>query len=415
MKLSRDNLVIIGIPIYKSILNDLERISLEQVRKMLGHYPIAFIGPQSLRFDYGSEYSSFKVERFPDEYFHSTSSYSQLLLSEDFYQRFSEYQFLLIYQLDAFVFSDRLEEFCHLNFDYIGAPVPKVYWPYVNTIIGNGGFSLRKIKSMINALRNRNRLYIDPLLEDDLNKAEDIFFAFCSTKKELEFKVPSLRKAFAFSMEYDVYHCFRNLNKQLPFGCHGWYRTHFDVWKPYIEAYGYQLAGLPGENQGLVLLECKKRRLSKYLSKRIIREGKSDWIKLAFVNCLDIKKEYRIWGGGEDGRRCLALLARAQIPIGCIYDSKAQENQFLSGIMVKKNCDSEIEAKQSVIIIATKTYGQEIANKLEGLGLKREINFLFFDELEQEFIKQYYRNFTRFFAKRKLLFEVEDSGISNLL
>jgi len=118
-------------------------------------------------------------------------------------------------------------------------------------------------------------------------------------------------------------------------------------------------------------------------------------------------------GGGEDGKRCLGLLKRANVKIECVYDSNTNENQFLFGIIMRKPLDHEIKEQQSIIIIATKAYEQKVANKLESLGLKRKIEFLLFDELEQEFIKQYYRAFTRFFAERKLLFEAENGGIPN--
>lgn len=383
-------LAVIGIPVYKATLDKFEKISLHQVKKILGRYPITFIAPESLEFDYGNEYKDFKVERFPDIYFQSTASYSLLLLSQAFYQRFLQYKFLLIYQLDAFVFADRLEEFCRLDFDYIGAPVPKSCWPYLDGYVGNGGFSLRKIKSIIRVLEKKERIALSQCLENEFNQYEDQFFAFCGTRKEFAFKVPSVREAFAFSMENEIYHCFRMLNTQLPFGCHAWHKVNFDLWKPYIEAYGYQLAGLAGENWGRALLENKKRRLRKYLSKRIIRAGKIDHLQLAIGNHINIKKEYRIWGGGEDGGRCLKLLAKAQIPVECIYDSKAQENQFLLGIAVKKPCDSEIQTKQSTIIIATKTYEQEIANRLERFGLQKQRDFLLFDEIEADIVENYY-------------------------
>lgn len=45
------------------------------------------------------------------------------MLEADFYRRFGKYKYMLIYQLDAFVFSDKLLDFCEMGYDYIGAPV----------------------------------------------------------------------------------------------------------------------------------------------------------------------------------------------------------------------------------------------------------------------------------------------------
>ena len=47
--------------------------------------------------------------RFSDHWFHRVSTYNKLMLSLDFYVRFSAYGYLLVYQLDAWVFSDELD------------------------------------------------------------------------------------------------------------------------------------------------------------------------------------------------------------------------------------------------------------------------------------------------------------------
>ena len=49
-------------------------------------------------------------------------SYSDYVLSSEFYDTFKAYDYMLLYQLDAFVFEDRLMEFWELKYDYIGAP-----------------------------------------------------------------------------------------------------------------------------------------------------------------------------------------------------------------------------------------------------------------------------------------------------
>jgi len=44
------------------------------------------------------------------------------MMSPAFYDAFKAFDYILIYQLDAFVFRDELEYFCSLGYDYIGAP-----------------------------------------------------------------------------------------------------------------------------------------------------------------------------------------------------------------------------------------------------------------------------------------------------
>ena len=105
---------IIVVPIYKEALNSAELISLQQLFKILGKHDICFIMPESSNFSMDGFHAM--QERFADKYFVSTMAYSELMTSEIFYQRFSFYDYVLIYQLDAFVFTDRLAEFCALGY-----------------------------------------------------------------------------------------------------------------------------------------------------------------------------------------------------------------------------------------------------------------------------------------------------------
>ena len=60
----------------------------------------------------------------------------------------------MIYQLDCLVFSDKLLEWCELDYDYIGAPLPvsKSDPDKGLSRAGNGGLSLRKAKSFLKVL-----------------------------------------------------------------------------------------------------------------------------------------------------------------------------------------------------------------------------------------------------------------------
>jgi hypothetical protein len=77
------------------------------------------------------------------------SEYSQLLLKEDFWKQFHGNK-LLIYQEDSMLFHGKIEPF--LIYDYVGAPWPEKQND--NPIgVGNGGFSLRSKKCMIECLQ----------------------------------------------------------------------------------------------------------------------------------------------------------------------------------------------------------------------------------------------------------------------
>jgi hypothetical protein len=80
---------------------------------MLGNkYPITFAAPESIKKDeylrICEGFTNINFELFPDLYFKDLDNYSNLMTSVSFYERFYKYKFILIYQLDVFVFRDEL-------------------------------------------------------------------------------------------------------------------------------------------------------------------------------------------------------------------------------------------------------------------------------------------------------------------
>ena len=132
------------IPVYKAELNELEKISLAQCSRVLGSYPLIFVAPEGKNFSYLAQ--SDMILHCPPQFFQSVQTYNHLMMSPEFYEAFADFDYILIYQLDAFVFYDALEDFCSLGYDYIGAPWPRMYIKNVPeniSHVGNGGFSSR--------------------------------------------------------------------------------------------------------------------------------------------------------------------------------------------------------------------------------------------------------------------------------
>uniref|UniRef100_A0A6C0BUZ3 DUF5672 domain-containing protein n=1 Tax=viral metagenome TaxID=1070528 RepID=A0A6C0BUZ3_9ZZZZ len=74
--------------------------------------------------------------------------YSALLKQPQFYENFSNWSHMLVYQTDALLIR-RIDD-VYFDFDYIGAPwTSKNQWTKFNA--GNGGFSLRNVKNCIKA------------------------------------------------------------------------------------------------------------------------------------------------------------------------------------------------------------------------------------------------------------------------
>lgn len=228
---------VIVIPVYKDKLDCIEEISIKRLIDVIGdkNYPIALVCPESLDLSVYKEYiPSLIEERFDDKYFKSTATYSQLCISYDFYNRFSEFEYMLIYQLDCYLFYDAIEKWCNEGFDYVGGPIvstdcgwdtvkkaQKKYQPYV----GNGGFSLRKIETFKDICNPEGELRTTYKLTDD--KLQNIIWEdkyFCNDLYNIyKMHIPSYSDAvwFGLDMSVDVIYGYFGW-KGTPMGCHSW-------------------------------------------------------------------------------------------------------------------------------------------------------------------------------------------------
>lgn len=246
--------VAVVIPIYKELLNEYEKISLHQCLRILDRYDIFFIMPIGLDI---TSYRCGKVkimELSPDN-FKSIATYNRLMLNPEFYRNFLEFDYILIYQLDGFVFCDRLDEFMAKGYDYIGAPWldgMKLYkysfrgiellnrflngvFVYCTLYVGNGGVSLRKVNSTINILeKNAGQV-------NDWRENEDLFFAKMGIEFPDEFKIATVEEALEFSFESNVKKCWESNHRHLPFACHAWEKWDISFWRKYFDEYGYKI------------------------------------------------------------------------------------------------------------------------------------------------------------------------------
>ena len=227
------------IPVYQETLNENERKSLLQCKTILANYPILFVAPEGLSPEYFEEIPGHAVVYFEKSFFESTKSYNQLLVSKQFYKCFEAFDYLLIYQLDAYVFKDELLDWCAQGFDYIGAPAlteahfsnPGFKNSLSNPLLLNGGFSLRKIKSFINLLRVYHLFYSKwPANEDTLFS----FYHKRSWPLRFLFKLPNWKTALRFAFEQAPEKCFEITQQQLPFGCHAWEKYNPSFWDRFI-------------------------------------------------------------------------------------------------------------------------------------------------------------------------------------
>ena len=152
--------ICIVIPIYKEALNDFEVQSVVQCIKVLSDYTICIVYPKGLNIDF---YKTKFVEieqyvHFDTYYFKNLKGYNQLLLNVHFYKSFKNFDYILIYQTDSYVFRDELLAWAKKGYDYIGGIWFKDY--HVSPLkgakvwfAGNGGLSLRKIGSLYKSVK----------------------------------------------------------------------------------------------------------------------------------------------------------------------------------------------------------------------------------------------------------------------
>lgn len=226
------------IPVYKNIPNENEIISLKRVVKILNRYPIILFAPEQLDLSfYQSFYDNFTIERFSDNYFKDISGYNKLMMSSQFYKRFIDYEYILLYQLDAYVFRDELIEWCNAGYDYIGAPwivapvgsktSKKPIIDFAKKMVGkvgNGGFSLRNVRRHYEITRSLSAFI------SFFPKNEDFFWCYVIPKL-FRFKIPDMKIGLKFAFELAPSLAYTQNNNQLPFGCHAWEKYEPDFWR----------------------------------------------------------------------------------------------------------------------------------------------------------------------------------------
>ena len=354
--------IAIIVPIYKIDLNPFEKISLEQLRRTLIDYSIFFVCPNSLIIDGLSEVTGFQIERFDDCYFSGIESYSRFCTSEDLYLRFISFEYILIYQLDAFVFSDNLLCFCEKGYDYYGAPIPDRIWPYLNNKIGSGGLSLRRISSTLDMVRNQDRImseYKKEYPEAESNKAfylEDRFFAYCAQRADIQYSVPGIEEALKFAIEFNVDDIYNGIENHLPFGCHKWYAENFDFWWPLISQYGYKVS----EADIKTYTHCGAEHERWIRCEELAIGDKSIRLR-SFIRDIIDSDNVRIYGNGDMGKSAIKVLNLIGISIQAVFDGGINPYNREGALTPSED---NLKSDDLPIIICSKDAGKIIENNL---------------------------------------------------
>lgn len=353
--------VAIVIPLYKNGFNYLEQISFDRLMKVLKEYDIFGIAPEFVR----EVPENLQIVRFADYNFISKDTYNQLMMSKEFYETFIEYEFVLIYQLDAYVFRDTLLDFANMGYDYIGAP-----WLYGQSAyygmgrkvvyVGNGGLSLRRVKACVSAIERKWDLYHKLYL---YKLQEDMFFSYAEDQM---FKVAPIEIALRFSFETQVRKCFDLNEKNLPFGCHAWERYDIDFWRPIIEQDGYLIddAWIKTGNEDEINMNnyAVQQKISKYLNDLKLWDN----IKSALWDYRS--QTIRLWGAGRYGQIIKIFLDDINIRVDSFVDiDEKKQGNMICGIPIIS--PSEIEENDIIFVSVSDENSENVLHSIEVMKL----------------------------------------------
>lgn len=275
--------IVVIIPVYKAVenLKDYEKISIHNTVKVLGaNYSIYLIHPETFDINQYLDFFnySFKNKSFHSKYFKDQIGYNTLCLSKHFYESWTDYSHMMIIQSDAYIFRDEIKSY--IQFDYIGAPWIKspirIDTPINTYPVGNGGFSLRNISSVIKIFSSNKKLMgydtlrrtifmhhakkqnekklspfqkLNYLMESiyiyfflnsfkkvyNLNYFfEDVLLGIMAGAKFKNFKVAPFEEAVKFAFECEPSKLYNITNQTLPMGCHAFNCHETDFWKSHI-------------------------------------------------------------------------------------------------------------------------------------------------------------------------------------
>lgn len=247
------------IPLYKE-LGIVDKFSIKRLFNVVGgKYDIYFIFDTNyMYFDKVKSWLSneldltfnkdYYIKQIEGNWFESKQTYSKLLLSDWFYKDNLAlgYEYTYIYQTDCYLFSDKLQYFVELGYDYIGAPILATNsdWGLTGGYVGNGGFSLRNNRKFMDILwrdsylwqthkdefenkkllKNSNYKYID---------FEDIFICKLLAKYT-KISIPSCKVASEFAYDRNPYECSLFYNIKVPMCAHNFILQSL-YWKEYIK------------------------------------------------------------------------------------------------------------------------------------------------------------------------------------
>ena len=272
------------IPHHRETFTQNEEVTLVNITSKLADWSIYLVVPDNLNLN--NIYMTLKrigrnvrIIQIRHEYLSSWRNYNRFCINAEFYKLFNAYKYMLLCQLDVWIFKDTLQYWLDKNYDYIGAPWPSSkskkkilrIWDKLLSLLlvlrisqfnpeyvpvgGNGGLSLRNINAHIKILedpmyRPNWNIFVKCLfhyfirlrfvtlfififkffggignpkqffVSEEFN--EDVYISSLLSLFQKAFKVAPPRVSKHFAVESNIKYELSKM-KALPFGLHKWH------------------------------------------------------------------------------------------------------------------------------------------------------------------------------------------------
>lgn len=273
--------VLVLTPVYKKALDAYELVSIRSIVDKLKDRDKMVMAPEKFRgdeeFDALWKGFGYSITYFEDRHFNGIEAHNRFMLSAEFYDKFTDYEYLLLCQPDVLILSDQIDEWVSKGYDYVGAP-----WVYEDkegirfNNAGNGGFSLRRTRAFLDVIGS-DQLFYKPFTTTFLDHQfynpypfvmrtllkfkglkryahlfkgvywanEDRFWTCYATFFRNEFKVADAKTSLAFGFERYPRFCYEQNEQDLPFGAHAWQEYDIDFWFQHVPGLVQTLSNKP--------------------------------------------------------------------------------------------------------------------------------------------------------------------------
>lgn len=243
-----------------------ETLSLRCLEKVLSGYPRFLLKPASLEL----EIEGFIDSPMEDSWFLSKKTYGLLMASSSLYERFSDFEYVLIYQLDCLVFKNELSYWCSRGYDLCSSACFNGSFSWQNQdFVSNGGLSLRKVDSCLKILR---RIESDKHAFEEHRKwiladgAEDIWWGLVAPSLDPSFKIIPLEESLEFSFHFDPLPYLRRSPAMPPFACHAWLAIRWlPIYYKYLPFSFWEKVTLSWRSVAILLLRAAVNRLERVI------------------------------------------------------------------------------------------------------------------------------------------------------